>query len=52
VTRDEKRPRDELERVLAEYDSGAVSDAMFAVVKELETDISWIEWRRAENRRV
>jgi hypothetical protein len=48
VIGDERRLRAELEWLQTKYDSGAVSDAVFAVVKELETDSSWIESRRAE----
>jgi hypothetical protein len=39
----ERQLRDGLEWVLAKYDSGAVSDAVFAVVKKLETDLSWLK---------
>jgi hypothetical protein len=37
VTRDERKLRAKLEWVKARYDSAQVSDAVFAVVKELET---------------
>jgi hypothetical protein len=49
VSRDENRLRDELEWVLAKYDSGAVSDAVFAVVKKLETDLPWLKHQSGES---
>jgi hypothetical protein len=49
VSRDEKRLRDELEWVLVKYDSGAVSDAVFAVVKKLQTDSSWLKHQSGES---
>jgi hypothetical protein len=41
MKRSERRLRDELEWLRAKYDSGAVSDGVFAVVKRLETEIAW-----------
>ncbi len=38
-----------LERLmlLARHDSGAITPAIFKVVRDLETDISWAEHRKA-----
>jgi hypothetical protein len=52
VSRDERRLRAELEWLRAKYDSGAVSDAVFAVTKSIETEISWREHAQQESRRV
>jgi hypothetical protein len=49
VTRDERKLRAELEWVRSRHDSGAVSDAVFAVVKELETDLSWLKHQSGES---
>jgi hypothetical protein len=40
------RLRDELQRLRARYDSGTISPAIFAVIRELETSIAWIEHSR------
>ena len=32
--------------LLARYDSGAFSPAIFKVIREIETDIAWIEHRQ------
>jgi hypothetical protein len=37
--------RAELERLRSRYDSGAVSLAVFATIRELETAIAWAEHR-------
>jgi hypothetical protein len=37
--------RAELRWLRARYDDGKVSPAVFAVIREIETDISWIEYR-------
>jgi hypothetical protein len=38
--------RSELAALRARYDDGAISPAVFAVIREIETDISWAEHRR------
>jgi hypothetical protein len=38
--------RGELEWLRARYDDGTISPAVFAVIREIETDIAWIEHRR------
>jgi hypothetical protein len=48
---DEKRLRDELRWLLSRYDDGKVSPAVFAVVKELETQIAWAQFAQQEGRR-
>jgi hypothetical protein len=35
--------RDQLQAVRARHDSGAVSPAMYATIKQLEQDIAWAE---------
>jgi hypothetical protein len=50
VSRDEKRLRAELEWLRSKYDSGAVSDAVFAVVKSIEREIAWAQHRDRETR--
>jgi hypothetical protein len=38
--------RFELEQLRTRYDSGAVSPAVYQVVRELETEIAWAQHRR------
>jgi hypothetical protein len=38
--------RFELEMLRARYDSGAISPAVFQVVRELETELAWAEHSR------
>jgi hypothetical protein len=38
--------REELETLKARYDSGAVPIALFAVIRQLETEIAWREVAR------
>ncbi len=38
-----KHLKEQLEYLRARYDSGAVSPAMFKVIKELEREIAWFE---------
>jgi hypothetical protein len=38
--------RSELAWLRARYDDGKVSPAVFAVIRKIETDISWTEHRR------
>lgn len=40
--------RAELTLLRARYDSGAVSAAIYKVIKELETDIAWAEHREVQ----
>jgi hypothetical protein len=35
--------RDELRWLRARYDAGTISPAVLTVIREIETDISWIE---------
>jgi hypothetical protein len=49
MTKGERRLRTELEWLRAKYDSGAVSDAVFAVVKSIEAEIAWREHARQES---
>ena len=42
---DAKALRQERVWLLARHDSGALSPSTFAVVKQLETEISWLEIR-------
>jgi hypothetical protein len=37
--------RDELSLLIARYDSGAVSPAVYAVIRAIESDIAWLEHR-------
>jgi hypothetical protein len=38
--------RSELALLVARYDSGAVSPAVYAVIRAIESDIAWLEHRR------
>jgi hypothetical protein len=38
--------RRDLAMLRARYDDGAVSTAIYAVIKQIETDISWAEHRQ------
>ncbi|MGO9682405.1 MAG: hypothetical protein ACLPTZ_07425 [Beijerinckiaceae bacterium] len=38
--------RSELASIVARYDSGAVSPAIYAVIRAIESDIAWLEFRR------
>ena len=51
VTRDERKLRAELEWIRSRYDSAQVSDAVFAVVKKLETELSWRQHAQQEGTR-
>jgi hypothetical protein len=42
-----QRLRAELAHLRARYDYGAVSPAVFEVIKEIETRVAWIEHHRA-----
>jgi hypothetical protein len=44
----QQRFRFELEQLRARYDSGAVSPAVYQVVRKLETEIAWAEHCRGE----
>jgi hypothetical protein len=39
------RLRAELALLVARYDSGAVSPAVYAVIRAIESDIAWLEHR-------
>ena len=41
----EARLHDERGWLLGKYDSGAVSAAVFSVVKQIETDLAWLQHR-------
>ena len=43
------RTRAELEWLRARYDCGKVSDSVYAVIRRLETDVSWAEYRQKED---
>jgi hypothetical protein len=38
--------RSELATIRARYDSGAVSPAIYSVIRQIETEIAWIEYKR------
>jgi hypothetical protein len=40
-----KKLRTELSYLIARYDSGAVSPAVYAVIRAIESDIAWLEHR-------
>jgi hypothetical protein len=44
--------RMEWQMLRARYDDGAMSPAIYNVIKELETDIAWLEHRRLPSDRV
>ena len=39
----ETRLRDERDRLCARYDDGAIPPAVFAALKQIETDIAWLQ---------
>ena len=41
-----RRARAELVLLLARYDSGAMSPAVWSSVKQIQTEISWLEHQR------
>jgi hypothetical protein len=43
--------RTELAYLRAKYDSGAVAPGIYAVIKKLEADISWLEHTTKEKRK-
>jgi hypothetical protein len=45
----QKRPQAELALLRARYDSGAVSPAVYAAIKELETEVAWLNHKENEN---
>jgi hypothetical protein len=47
ATAEEQRLRSELARLVARYDGGAVSPAIYAVIRAIETDIGWLEHRNS-----
>jgi hypothetical protein len=49
LSRDEKQLRAELRWLQSRCDDGKVSDAVFAVVKKLETDLSWLKHQSGES---
>ena len=40
------RAREELEWLRSRYDSGAVSDAIYVTIRQLEIDLSWAQHKR------
>jgi hypothetical protein len=48
--RTEQDVRAELALLQARYDSGAIPQAVFSVIRRLETEISWIEHLRVESK--
>jgi hypothetical protein len=51
MTEDEKRLRDELEWMRGKYDDGAMPDAIYQVIRDLERNISWIQHKQIITRR-
>jgi hypothetical protein len=47
----EARLHDERSWLLGKYDSGAVSAAVFAVVRQIETDLAWLQHRPPTEKR-
>jgi hypothetical protein len=43
--RQAQRARTELALLRARYDGGAISPAVFAVIKNLECEIAWLEYQ-------
>jgi hypothetical protein len=41
-----RQARAELEWLRARYDSGVTSDAIYAIIRQLETDIAWAQHER------
>jgi len=52
VIDDLSRKRADLALLRARYDSGAVSAAVYAVIKRLECDIAWNEHKRERTNRI
>jgi hypothetical protein len=50
VSRNERRLRDELRWLRSRYDGGKVSPAVFAVIRDLETEIAWRQHAQQESR--
>lgn len=46
-----ERARAELAFLRARHDDGAVSQAVYAIIKKLEADISWLEYTTKEKRK-
>jgi hypothetical protein len=46
---DIQRASEELEWLRARYDDGAVSPAMYAVIRTIKTNISWIEHQQVRS---
>jgi hypothetical protein len=42
------RTREELEWLRSRYDSGAVSDAVYITIRQLEIDLSWAQHKRQQ----
>ena len=42
------RTREELQWLRSRYDSGAVSDAVYAMIRQLEIDLSWAQYERQQ----
>jgi hypothetical protein len=43
----ERKLRSELATLVARYDCGKVSPAIFIIIKQLETELAWLEHARA-----
>jgi hypothetical protein len=48
VNQKQKRLQAELALLRARYDDGAVSPAVYAAIKKLETAISWLDYNDAK----
>ncbi len=46
-----ERARAELAFLRARHDDGAVSQAVYAIIKKLEADISWLEYTPTKEKR-
>jgi hypothetical protein len=51
VSKDDRRLHAELRWLQSRYDDGKVSPAVFAVMKRLETELSWRQHAQEESRR-
>jgi hypothetical protein len=44
----EARLRDQRDRLIAKCDGGAITPAVFSVIKELEVELGWLQHRNGE----
>jgi hypothetical protein len=50
MTYQERKLREELRWLCARYDNGAMSEATFASLKEIECDIAWMDHEQERRR--